>query len=212
MSSVVGKPLPIFPGDALEILKGDPIDSLPVKGVPNVVELWATWCGPCRAVFPHLSEIQKKFKPKGLRVIGVCLEDPSPTLKSFVHQQGDKMHYTVAVDPKGVVGQKLMEFAGVTGIPHAFVVDKAGIIAYSGHPMQPEFKKAIDKVCSAAEPQPEKQPLPKVTQSREELSHMPVKELKKILEDRKIPLADLNEKGELVDRIVERCTNVMYYG
>ncbi len=52
-------------------------------------------CGPCRTMFPHLSEIARKYKEKGLKVIGIGLEEDSTQLKQFVESQGSKMDYTV---------------------------------------------------------------------------------------------------------------------
>jgi len=54
----------------------------------------------------------------------------------------------VAVDPRGVAGQQLMETAKVSGIPHAFVVDADGRVQFSGHPMYPGFEAAVQKVRS----------------------------------------------------------------
>ncbi len=51
----------------------------------------------------------------------------------------------VAVDPQGVAGQQLMATAKVSGIPHAFVVDRDGIVQFSGHPMDPNFEAAVKK-------------------------------------------------------------------
>lgn len=50
------------------------------------------------------------------------------------------------MDPKGEVGQELMAAAGVSGIPHAFVVDAGGTVQFSGHPMEPGFEAAVQKV------------------------------------------------------------------
>lgn len=52
-------------------------------------------CGPCRVVFPHLSEIQAKGAAAGLVVVGISLEEDSPQMDTFVNRQ--KMDYTVAV-------------------------------------------------------------------------------------------------------------------
>ncbi len=54
----------------------------------------------------------------------------------------------VAVDPSGEAGQQLMAAAKVSGIPHAFVVDRDGVVRFGGHPMDPGFEAAIKKVCS----------------------------------------------------------------
>lgn len=92
------------------------------------MELWAKWCGPCRQVFPHLTAIYKSRQGKGLSVVGVSIED-DPSLDAFVAKEGDRMGYTVAVD-QGGTAQQLMQRAGVSGIPHAFVVDRTGTIAH----------------------------------------------------------------------------------
>ena len=85
-------------------------------------------CGPCRQVFPHLTSIFEARKDKGLVVVGISIED-DPTLDSFVQKEGSRMGYTVAVDTQGGT-QRLMQEAGVSGIPHAFVCDREGRIAH----------------------------------------------------------------------------------
>lgn len=52
-------------------------------------------CGPCQQVFPHLSYIARKYREKGLKVIGLSLDELSLALNQFVQSQGDKMDYTV---------------------------------------------------------------------------------------------------------------------
>src|SRR5206468_3746931 len=92
-----------------------------------VVEFWATWCPPCRASIPHLTELQKKFKDKGVTFIGISDETVS-VVKPFVNKMGVKMEYTVAVDKDEKTSAAYMGAFGVGGIPHAFVVDKGGAI------------------------------------------------------------------------------------
>ena len=117
----VGKPLPSL---GLEF-----VDKAPeLKGKPAIVEFWATWCGPCRTSIPHLNELYSKYKEKGLNIVGISDEDRA-TVEKF--RKGTPMAYTVALDKGGTLGQKF----GITGIPHAFVVDKTGKIVWEGHPM-----------------------------------------------------------------------------
>lgn len=56
------------------------------------------------------------------------------------------MDYTVAVDSGGQAAQGLMGAAGVSGIPHAFVVDAKGVIRHHGHPMEPRFEQVVKQV------------------------------------------------------------------
>ena len=135
-----GSPAPaLAPG---RWLKGEPVKAFET-GTLYVVEFWATWCGPCRMTIPHLSEMQAKYKDRGVTIIGQnCFEEDPAEVEGFVKEMGDKMAYRVCLDHKakeddeqGVMAQTWMEAAGQDGIPTAFVVDKDGKIAWIGHPM-----------------------------------------------------------------------------
>jgi len=118
-------------------VKGEPVTSFE-KGRTYVVEFWATWCGPCIASMPHLTELQAEFKDKGLVIVGVSAKDKMNTLEAvqaMVKDKGDTMGYTVAFDADRATYTSFMEAAGQNGIPCSFVVDKAGKIAFIGHPL-----------------------------------------------------------------------------
>ncbi len=122
----VGKPLPAL---GVEYL-GKAAD---VKGHVAIVEFWATWCPPCRKSIPHLNELNKKFKDKGLVVIGITDEDKN---KVEQFRKGTPMEYNVAIDKDGKLSQQF----GITEIPQAFIVGKDGKIVWEGHPL--ELKEA----------------------------------------------------------------------
>jgi len=122
--------------------KGDKIDRLEADRT-YVVEFWATWCGPCRTSIPHLTELQKKYKDKGIQFLGVSVwEQDQSKVEPFVKDMGDKMNYTVALDNvpegekggKGKMAESWMTASGSNGIPTAFIVTK-GKVAWIGHPM-----------------------------------------------------------------------------
>jgi thiol-disulfide isomerase/thioredoxin len=118
-----------------EWIKGSPVKVAEGKGRGvYVVEFWATWCPPCRTSIPHLTEMQQKFKDKGVTIIGISDED-ADKVKPFVKKMGDKMDYVVALDKDNLTSRDYMKAFGVGGIPHAFVVDKLGHIVWHGHPM-----------------------------------------------------------------------------
>ncbi len=135
----VGDPAP--PLKIAKWAKGQPVAQLG-NGNINVVEFWATWCGPCRQSIPHLTELAKKYAGKAT-FIGVDsferVPDPATCyakVQKFVDDFGEKMDYHVAIDGvDGTMGKTWMEAAGQDGIPTAFVVDRAGKIAWIGHPM-----------------------------------------------------------------------------
>lgn len=135
----VGDPAP--PLRVAGWVKGTPVAKFE-PGKVYVVEFWATWCGPCKASIPHLSELAKKY-PK-VTFTGVSVwENPRgqlavylPKVKSFVKEMGEKMSYNVAYDgASGTMAESWMAAADQNGIPAAFVVDQKGKIVWIGHPM-----------------------------------------------------------------------------
>lgn len=131
---VAGKPAPAL--HVAKWVKGEAVAELKKDHV-YVVEFWATWCGPCIAGMPHLSEVQKHHQG-AVTVIGVTNEDESNSLadvEAMVQEKGDTMAYTVAWDDSGKTNKAWFEAAGQNGIPCCFVVDKTGTIAWIGHPM-----------------------------------------------------------------------------
>ncbi|MEJ0091476.1 MAG: redoxin family protein [Limisphaerales bacterium] len=122
-------------------IQGDPVTAFDSNHV-YIVEFWATWCGPCRVSIPHLNELSEKFKGQGLIAIGQdCWERNEDGVPAFVEKMGDKMTYRVALDDKstddkGAMATTWMAAAGQNGIPTAFIVNKHGVIAWIGHPME----------------------------------------------------------------------------
>jgi thiol-disulfide isomerase/thioredoxin len=123
-------------------LKGQPVAQFE-RGKLYVLEFWATWCGPCVASMPDLSELQEAYKTRGLTVIGVNVREDKEytdaTLKhvgDFVKEQGDRMGYTVAYDGRAAaMYDAYMKATGRRGIPCSFLIDGQGVIAWIGHPM-----------------------------------------------------------------------------
>jgi len=123
-------------------LKGTPVTSF-AKGKMYVIECWATWCGPCIAAMPHLSELAAKYKDKvtfiGFNVWEKIPEDQPyetvlPRVTKFVENLGDKMSYNVAVDDDNrYMAKNWLARAKAPGIPTTFLV-KDGKFIWIGHP------------------------------------------------------------------------------
>ncbi len=141
----VGDPAPAF--KVGRWVKGTPLQALK-KGEVYVVECWATWCGPCKAAMPHLTELAHTYKGKAT-IIGVdVLENGEPKtidakVDALVKAMGDKMDYLVCRDSADKHMEKAwLKASGSGGIPHSIIVDREGRIAYLGHPM------GLDEVLS----------------------------------------------------------------
>jgi len=102
-----------------------------------VVEFWATWCGPCRQIMPHMGDLQDEYREKGVTFIGFASEanDKEAKVNAFVAKQGAKLGYTFAFGSGSETHNAYMKASGQNGIPCSFVVDKQGRIAYIGHPL-----------------------------------------------------------------------------
>ena len=135
-----------------KFIKGDEVKSFE-KGKIYVVELWATWCGPCRTTIPHLTELQKKHKD--VTIIGVAImEEDQSLVPDFVEEMGKKMDYRVAIDlvPEdgdpmdGSVVKNWMKPSEQEGIPAAFIINGEGKIAWIGHPgeMEEPLEQIVD--------------------------------------------------------------------
>lgn len=116
-----------------------------------VVELWATWCGPCRATAPHLAEMSSQFKTQGVVVVGLTLEDEAK-VKPFVESL--KIPYLIAMDPKKSTAETWMK--DVEGIPHAFIVATNGVIVWTGHPMDGMREALVDVLHGTYDPEKKK--------------------------------------------------------
>jgi len=122
-----------------EFVKGTAQDPTAADGNVYVVEYWAPWCAPCRASIPHLAELASRLGPRGVRVIGVTNEDKE-TVQGFELLEQMTYHVALATDSYDVWTEKL------EGIPHAFVVDQTGTVAWSDHPMNPKLERVLGLV------------------------------------------------------------------
>ncbi|MHC4325873.1 MAG: HEAT repeat domain-containing protein, partial [Planctomycetota bacterium] len=118
-SSFVGKTAPPF---TLKDLNGKQVSLSDFKGKVVLLDFWATWCGPCRRVIPHLEALHKKYKEQGLVIIGMNNERNHDKVRAFAKEQ---MSYIVLLD-----ADEQFKAYGIRGIPAAFYIDREGRIRY----------------------------------------------------------------------------------
>ena len=107
------------------------------KGHVYVVEFWATWCVPCIAMMPHMSDLQQQYRGKAT-FVGFTARDKANTpekVAQFVEKRGPKLKYAFAYADDRDTYDAWMTASGQGGIPCCFVVDKDTRLAYIGHPM-----------------------------------------------------------------------------
>ncbi|MEJ1159799.1 DsbE family thiol:disulfide interchange protein [Prosthecomicrobium sp. N25] len=139
-SALIGRPVPAFELPPLEGLnrQGNPVPGLAtadLKGRVTVVNVWASWCVPCRQEHPILEDLAKDGR---IRVVGINYKDEPENALRFLGQLGNPFA-AVGTDRKG---RTAIDW-GVYGVPETFVVAADGTIAYKFiGPLSPEGLEA----------------------------------------------------------------------
>jgi cytochrome c biogenesis protein CcmG/thiol:disulfide interchange protein DsbE len=97
------------------------------RGNVVLLNVWATWCGPCRIEMPSIEQLHRAYASKGLRVIAVSVDEPgmAPQIRSFVKEYG--LTFEVLHDPEGQLGDLTRKYQ-TAGYPETVVVGRDGII------------------------------------------------------------------------------------
>lgn len=128
-SALIGKPAPDFELPALAGLENTPGFSTGDlrNGHVSVVNIFASWCAPCRQEHPVLMALAKDetLKAKGVEIYGLSYKDEAANALGFLQEEGNPFQ-RVGVDP---AGRTAIDF-GVYGVPETFVIKGDGTIAY----------------------------------------------------------------------------------
>lgn len=107
----------------LKDLNGNEISLASLRGKVVFLNIWATWCAPCREEMPSIESLYNSFKPdKDFVVLAVSQDTDSAAVAPFVKRNHFK--FTVLLDPRNEVGERY----NVDGIPETFIIGRDGRI------------------------------------------------------------------------------------
>jgi len=111
-----------------------------------MLNFWATWCGPCKLEMPWLVDLQKKYGPDGLQIVGVAMDDTDQKdIDAFAKKMG--VNYIVLQGTEKVGDA----YGGVSGLPESFFLDRSGKIVdetvglVSQSEIENNIKKSLQK-------------------------------------------------------------------
>ncbi|MEM7684517.1 MAG: DsbE family thiol:disulfide interchange protein [Pseudomonadota bacterium] len=120
-SALINKPVPDFTLAPLRTGEPELSDEALVGNGVKLLNIWASWCGPCRIEHPHLMDLAAE----GVAVHGINYKDAPENAEAFLLELGDP-YQMIGADRNGRTG---IEF-GVYGVPETFVINDAGKIVY----------------------------------------------------------------------------------
>jgi thiol-disulfide isomerase/thioredoxin len=124
-----GKPFPDFKAPLLDG-SGD-LNTHDFRGHYLLIDFWATWCKPCVEAVPALEEMWRKYRDRGLKVVGVSLDQGSAEVDGFRRTTKSGMPWAQTRLPGGL-NNPLLRRLGIFGIPNMVLVDPEGSVVISG--------------------------------------------------------------------------------
>ena len=120
---------PVGPGtkapnfSAADLVTGDTVQLSDYKGEVVLLNIWATWCGPCEVEMPAIQRLHEALAPSGLKIVAVSVDETTPsTVRKWVEERG--LTFDVLHNRSG----HLERLYQTTGLPETFVIDREGVI------------------------------------------------------------------------------------
>ena len=125
------------------------------SGKVILVNLWATWCGPCRLETPELVRLHKEYRSKGLEMVGLSTENPDASAESVRNFVRDfNVDYPVGWETPEVA-IAFMQFTGRNAIPQSFIIAPDGrilnrFVGFSAAQTPDQLRQAIELALSSS--------------------------------------------------------------
>ena len=133
----VGAPVPAL---HVESLSGKKIEVASYRGRVLLLDVWASWCGPCKQELPMLDEMAKRLKHQGIDVLAVSVDQERANVDKFLKGRG-RWSLTIAHDPDGLIAERLQP----DKMPTSYVIDRSGIVRYVNGGFVPDDAAVIEK-------------------------------------------------------------------
>ena len=95
------------------------------RGKVVLLKIWASWCPDCKVLFPELDRLSREFKPRGVEVIAVNVDEHRKDADAFLKTQSHKLR--VMFDPSARVADAF----GARGVPASYLIDARGMIRFA---------------------------------------------------------------------------------
>jgi cytochrome c biogenesis protein CcmG, thiol:disulfide interchange protein DsbE len=119
----IGAPVPNYSAVSLA---GDSVSLEAQRGKVVLLNIWATWCHPCRAEIPELRAIRAKYQPRGFELLGVSVDADGSLDAIQAFARDFKMEYPIWLDP----GERIMSQFMTFGVPETFLIDRKGVLRW----------------------------------------------------------------------------------
>ncbi len=138
----VVRPLPDLAGPTVQ---GGELDAADYAGRILVLNVWATWCGPCREEQPALQRVWERYQDRGVRFLGLNYRDDAAAAAAWIDEFG--VTYPSIQDPSGGWADDL----GFLGLPDTYVADADGTIRYlvTGATTDDQLSAVLDDLLAA---------------------------------------------------------------
>jgi cytochrome c-type biogenesis protein len=127
-------------------LAGESVSLSSMRGKVVLLNLWATWCTPCRMETPYLQSVFEEYEDQGFDIVGISMDtgDAADDVAMFVEEYA--VTYTILHDPQ-MAGMELYQ---VLGLPATFLIDREGVLRWMRYGPIPEddpaFLQALEDV------------------------------------------------------------------
>lgn len=121
------KPVPSLTG---ELVDGSRLDTARLRGSVVVLNVWGSWCGPCRGEAPNLKKVSDEYAARGVRFVGIDIRDTRANATAFEASFG--ITYPSFFDPTGLLVVRLNKILPAATVPVTLVVDRQGRAAARG--------------------------------------------------------------------------------